>query len=92
MEANVNEMMMDEEAFRKIADKMAERVFEKNIELAKGKKRKAPIATKDDNDLSDYEVLPNQDPAESEGEARSRETKEEDPETQSLKADSARAD
>ena len=91
-EAHVNEIMMDEKAYGVIADMMAERVLEKNVELANGKKTKAPIATKDDGDLPDDELLPNQDPSDPEGGARSRETKGEDPKTQSLKADGAQAD
>ena len=63
------------------------RFSRKNIELSNGKKTKAPIATKDKNDLSDDELLPNQDPAEPEGDARFEETREEDSETQSMKAE-----
>ena len=91
-EAHVNEMMMDEKASRKIADKMTEKVFEKNVKLANGKKMKAPLATKDNENQSDDKLLPNQDPVDPEGEARTRETKEEDPETHTLKVDGARAD
>ena len=83
---------MDEKASRKIADKMTEKVFEKNVKLANGKKMKAPLATKDNENQSDDKLLPNQDPVDPEGEARTRETKEEDPETHTLKVDGARAD
>ena len=91
-EAKISEMGMDKEALGKLVDRLAEKAFEKHAELANGKRRKkdrrkrkeegrkrtkAPSAAKDDDNLSDDEVLPNQDPADSAGEARFRETKEE---------------
>ena len=86
-EENINEVVLTEEEFEKLVDEMADQLFEKSMDLPYEKKTKKTNATKDADNLSDDELLPNQDPAEPEGDARFEETREEDSETQSMKAE-----
>ena len=86
-EEKLNEIVPTEEELGQIVDEMANQLYEKIMGLPYKKKTKVPSKTKDNDDLSDGKLFPNREPAEPEGDARPEETKEEDPETQSMKVE-----
>ena len=66
---------------------MADQLYKKCKVLPDEKKTNGPSKTKDDGNLSDDELFPNQAPAKLEGDAMIKETREEDSETQSIKVE-----
>ena len=93
-EEKINKIVPTKEELGQIVDEMADQLYEKCMSLPYKKKTNDPSDTKDNDDLSDGKLFPNQEPAEPaepEGDARPEETKEEDPETQSMKVERPQA-